>query len=94
MRPGEAWRTLISLPGLRRFRDELVVLLGEGTFHQVHGGAATSDASYPSRWMGQYERIRGAPYKPPRIDPYYFGRLPAQARRFLDPGSVPGTKGT
>jgi hypothetical protein len=67
----------IDLPDAR-----LVLLLGEGTFHQLHGGVATNipatqlGKSWRS-WADQYERIRGRPYcKPNRANPpAYIGTL-------------------
>ena len=40
---------------------ELVVLLGEGTFHQFHGGAATSRRLTWEVMHDQYEELRGEP---------------------------------
>ena len=44
--------------------SNLIMLLGEGTFHQVHGGVATNSLQSP--WDGfvrEYENIRGKPYR-------------------------------
>jgi glycosyltransferase involved in cell wall biosynthesis len=57
----------------------LVVLPGEGTFHQVHGGAATSRRFGWDEMHADYEAIRGRPYRPPRNVPLYFGSIPPQA---------------
>ncbi|MDZ7732373.1 MAG: glycosyltransferase family A protein [Acidimicrobiia bacterium] len=54
----------------------LVVLLGEGTFHQIHGGAATSGRLSWEEMHAQYERLRGGPYRPPGGAPLYVGRVP------------------
>jgi len=46
--------------------SELVMLLGEGTFHQLHGGIATNARSEQERqdlqrrWETQYKALRGA----------------------------------
>jgi glycosyltransferase involved in cell wall biosynthesis len=65
---------------------EPVVLLGEGTFHQFHGGVSTNvplaDHPWP-RFHEEYFRIRGKPYAPPNFRPHYLGHLPSEARRFL-----------
>ena len=60
-----------------------VILLGEGTFHQMHGGIATNvtpDAidEKMERWREQYTAIRGRPVdpRPPFRDPVYLGMLP------------------
>ena len=65
---------------------ELVLLLGEGTFHQVHGGVATNVpmAEHPwDRFHEEYVRLRNKPYSPPAIRSRYLGHLPAESRRFL-----------
>jgi tetratricopeptide (TPR) repeat protein len=65
---------------------QLVILLGEGTFHQIHGGIATNLAPerVPDSWKGwaiQYENIRGRPYAKPKLEsqPTYVGTLPRSA---------------
>lgn len=64
-----------------------VVLLGEGVFHQYHGGIATNvpmDRHPMKLFSNEYESIRGVPYRPTISPPvYYFGTIPDQARRFL-----------
>ena len=54
---------------------ELVVLVGEGTFHQFHGGAATSRQLTWDVMHDQYEQLRGEPYRPPARPPLYVGRV-------------------
>jgi len=54
---------------------ELVVLLGEGTFHQYHGGAATSRRFTWDDMHADYQAIRGKPHRPPENPPLYVGRL-------------------
>jgi hypothetical protein len=65
---------------------ELVILLSEATFHQVHGG--TSSNAPPQRqlenwltWSSQYARIHGRPYELVRAKrpPTYLGNLPRAA---------------
>jgi hypothetical protein len=65
-----------------------VLLLGEGTFHQFHGGAATNRAdNEPLReFHEEYQRIRGAPFKPPRFHPVLFGHIPKQSLPFMRAG--------
>jgi glycosyltransferase involved in cell wall biosynthesis len=56
--------------------SQLIVLLGEGSFHQVHGGAATNAAF--DRWNQiheEYVRIRGVAYAKPTVVPLYFGSV-------------------
>lgn len=76
----------LELPGAQP-----VVLLGEATFHQLHGGIATNSPveAFPARfaaWSAEYEAIRGRPFRvaPFRRSPIYVGRLPpAVLRRFV-----------
>jgi glycosyltransferase involved in cell wall biosynthesis len=60
---------------------ELVVMLGEGTFHQVHGGIATNSAPdiFDPRlaaWKEQYLQIRGHAFDTSNKLRRYFGTLP------------------
>jgi hypothetical protein len=55
---------------------ELVELLGEGTFHQFHGGAATSRRFGWEEMQAQYEALRGHRYTPPSARPRYLGSVP------------------
>lgn len=71
------YRRSCELPGV-----ETVMLLGEGTFHQVHGGVATnavSQAGYLNAAAEEYSRIRGHAFEPPRLRPLYLGRPAEQA---------------
>ena len=64
-----------------------VLLLGEGTFHQFHGGVATNVSQENHPWdvfHEEYVRIRGKAYAAPAVAPIYFGRLSPEARRFLN----------
>jgi hypothetical protein len=63
-----------SLPGI-----ELIVLLGEATFHQYHGGAATSRRYSWDDMHADYQAIRGKPYRPPPTEPLFVGRVPRSA---------------
>jgi hypothetical protein len=71
---------LVAMPG-----TELIVLLGEGSFHQVHGGASTSPAAPQAAWAEHYKKLRGHVYKRPVVRPTYFGSMPEPARRFIVP---------
>lgn len=55
----------------------LVELLGEGTFHQFHGGAATSRRYGWADMEAGYRALRGGPYRPPQVAPLYVGSVPA-----------------
>jgi cephalosporin hydroxylase len=55
---------------------QLVVLLGEGTFHQVHGGAATNALVSPSKqFRDEYVSLRGESFSPPRVEPLFLGHV-------------------
>jgi hypothetical protein len=63
-----------------------VLLLGEGTFHQFHGGIATNTTldKHPFRdFQDEYRRVRGMEYRSPTFRPRYFGHMPPAACRFL-----------
>jgi Glycosyltransferases involved in cell wall biogenesis len=65
--------------------DELIILLGEGTFHQVHGGISsnTKTLDYLENASRQYVRLRGNPFILPRKNPLYYGRVAAQSLRWI-----------
>lgn len=63
--------------------SELLLILGEGTFHQVHNGVATN--AHPDlheknllHWCAQYREIRGREYA-----------LPEKPRKLIGPLSAP-----
>ncbi|KAA6187848.1 sulfotransferase [Thiohalocapsa marina] len=64
-----------------------VCLLGEGSFHQIHGGVASNApaAEHPwPRYQAEYRAIRGHEWQPTDgVDPVYLGRMPSTARRFI-----------
>ncbi len=64
-----------------------IILLGEGVFHQFHGGVATNVPmkDHPiHRFKQEYKELRGGDYAPVTCpDIRYFGHLPGAARRFL-----------
>ena len=57
---------------------ELVVLLGEGTFHQIHGGAFTSGGGDRAAADAEYRRLRGRPFAVPDRPALYLGSVPPQ----------------
>jgi glycosyltransferase involved in cell wall biosynthesis len=52
---------------------ELIVLLGEGTFHQFHGGAATTRRFSWDEMHSEYQAISGVPHRPPTNAPLHVG---------------------
>ncbi|WP_158806738.1 glycosyltransferase family A protein [Beijerinckia sp. L45] len=58
-------------------RSLVVTLLGEGTFHQVHGGVATNAIkSINHLFFQEYEQLRGTPYAGPSYQSLYLGNVP------------------
>jgi hypothetical protein len=59
--------------------SQLIILLGEGTFHQVHGGVATN-ALEPKiqEFQAEYQKIRGYPFQIPQVNPLYLGQIAHQ----------------
>lgn len=64
--------------------SRLVMLLGEGTFHQFHGGAATSGLFTWDEMHAQYVGLRGRPYRPPDDVPLFVGRMNRFALRHVE----------
>lgn len=79
----DLYRRLCALDG-----KDLVVLLGEGTFHQLHGGIATNstEEEFARRyrlWLDEYQALRGQPYSGPQKTAHFLGHIPPQAKHFL-----------
>jgi hypothetical protein len=54
--------------------SQVVLLLGEGTFHQLHGGVSTNAATDPwPEFHEEYVAIRGRPFEWSRIRPLLLG---------------------
>lgn len=67
---------------LSRENLQYVMLLGEGTFHQVHGGVASNAPRSRHPWNEfhqEYEHIRGIPYHRVLRQPYHMGIVPEEA---------------
>ncbi|MET1073821.1 MAG: glycosyltransferase [Umezawaea sp.] len=75
----DVYRRACELPSV-----ELIVLLGEGTFHQHHGGAATSRRVTWDEMHDDYRAIAGRDHAPPDRSPLYVGRLPPTTMRFVE----------
>jgi glycosyltransferase involved in cell wall biosynthesis len=74
----DTFRRACALDGV-----ELIVLLGEGTFHQLHGGAATSGRLTRDEMFADYLALRGEEYRPPTNEPLYLGSIPPSALEHL-----------
>jgi len=75
----EYWTRVVAASGQAPW-----MILGEGTFHQVHGGAATNSPAEARQAMREeYRTLFGADFRPAAYDPRPFGKLdPALAARF------------
>ncbi|MEH6581996.1 MAG: glycosyltransferase [Halioglobus sp.] len=66
-----------------------IIVPGEGTFHQFHGGVTTGGEEekvtevYRDNSKEQYRKIRGQEYVCPETNPVFLGQFPEQAQRFL-----------
>jgi glycosyltransferase involved in cell wall biosynthesis len=71
-----------------RENSPLVRLIGEGTFHQFHGGVSSNLPRRKSdrlflKWAAHYKKIRGHAYVHPTKDPVFLGTIPPQALRHM-----------
>jgi glycosyltransferase involved in cell wall biosynthesis len=87
---------LVNLDTFTRAVDasagKVVLLLGEGTFHQIHGGFATNAVHDQRRrrmraMYREYALIRGKSYVPPTIDPICIGTIPRVGAEVLHTAS-------
>jgi len=67
----------------------LVLLLGEGSFHQVHGGIATNASADELRerargWLAHYQKLRHKAFAPVSRKPVFLGHMPTPVMRFID----------
>jgi hypothetical protein len=71
-------------------KTDLIILLSEGSFHQIHGGVATNNANDAifdeslKRWIEQYKTIRGKNFKPSVRRPVYWGDVVPEVVPFLN----------
>jgi hypothetical protein len=65
-------------------KNDIVILLGEGTFHQFHGGAATNSPVGIWPLLNEdYKRVRGEHYQFPNVVPIIFGRLSEASSSYM-----------
>ncbi|MGH9380116.1 MAG: glycosyltransferase [Thermoanaerobaculia bacterium] len=74
----EIFRRYVTRPRARN-----VCLLSEGTFHQVHGGVATSRPWGYHPFEVEYREATGEDFEPPAYEALYLGAPRPSARRFL-----------
>ena len=75
----------------------LVILIGEGSFHQFHGGITTGtkgEARVKSMddHFNQYASLRGGPYRSPTKRPVYLGSVADSSIKFLHHGTTQALK--
>jgi hypothetical protein len=67
--------------------SNVVTLLGEGTFHQVHGGVTTgSTEDLNAAFHAEYLRVRGRRYDAPGYESVYLGTMPRTGSAALRSG--------
>jgi ubiquinone/menaquinone biosynthesis C-methylase UbiE len=72
---------------LALLHTDFFILLGEGTFHQVHGGVATNKKGgdgIHQAYASEYMQIRGVKYTRPERQPQYLGSFNAASLRFCE----------
>jgi hypothetical protein len=81
------YKRAVELP-----ETQLFILLGEGCFHQLHGGVTTGlEGKARQETMrahfAQYASLRGEAYCPPEKRAIYLGAMPDSALRFVRHGA-------
>jgi hypothetical protein len=73
---------------------ELIVLLGEATFHQHHGGAATSRRFTWDEMHADYESITGTGHQPPDNEPLYMGHVDPEVLPLIERSAAQASRRT
>ncbi len=79
----------VNLDFFRRAAEsglDVVTLLGEGTFHQFHGGHTTNVPQSEHPWpaiSAEYTKVTGRSYAVPSYNPFFIGALSPQERDLL-----------
>lgn len=79
----DIFNRLMSQPDLQP-----VMLLGEATFHQFHGGVSTNvpiDKHPIEVFKEEYLALRGKPFESVSREPFYFGQVANTSKRFVCP---------
>ena len=79
-------------------RAQPVILIGEGSFHQMHGGTTTNIAPEEldrrvEEYKQQYREIRGGDLVAVDKDFFYFGHMPTVASKIHRLNKLPGKGG-
>ena len=75
----EIFHRYVTRPNARN-----VCLLSEGTFHQIHGGVATSGGASWETLNDEHRAIFGRDYCRPTYEAHHRGTIRAKAQRFLE----------
>lgn len=70
------------------------MLLGEGTFHQFHGGVASNAKleDHPfEEFHNEYTKITGTEYSQALRKPYFVGQLPNEVLPIVQTSAAMGT---
>jgi glycosyltransferase involved in cell wall biosynthesis len=74
----DLWKRLCDDP-----KNDVILLLGEGTFHQFHGGAATNARRSPWKdFDREYKELRGYSFSRPKVLPVVYGKMEKHCRAF------------
>lgn len=69
-------------------RTQSVMLVGEGSFHQLHGGVTTSEVdgrdALLKRQSDQLCELLGEPFRSPTVEPILLGQVKAPSLRYLE----------
>ena len=72
----DTWRRAVQLPDVT-----VVSLMGEATFHQIHGGVATNGTHDAIReFFNEYQSIRGVEFEIPDVSYSLFGKFNHKVR--------------
>lgn len=80
---------------VRDMTRDYVMLIGEGSFHQFHGGVATGSAWTDHPWKvfhAEYESITGKPYFRVARIPYYMGSMRVQSLATFQKTAIHGIR--
>jgi len=78
------YRRACEYPGVQH-----VIIPGEGTFHQFHGGVTTGGEDEKTRAIfikaceAQYRELKGGAFSSPITNPIYLGQMSENANKFL-----------
>jgi len=61
-----------------------ILILGEGTFHQIHGGVSSNSKADPwETFHDEYVAIRGKAFARPETPPYFVGNIRGHDIKFI-----------